>query len=167
MNVDRPKKHDAVIGIMLAILVYVAASFGYQQWMMFTPASYWFDVHSISIADSIEGQDPTVDYRPLIKRDVHAEFTVSITRHTTEADAVGVIYCIGSGSANYVAGRALPPAETSMAWLMNREQAPCKFEPGVYRARVVWTLYPEGYPTKTIVVDSNYFRIKSKAEAAG
>jgi hypothetical protein len=148
---------SAAIGIALAVAVYIVGSLAWQQWRSFAPASNWFSVEGIFIADAVEGVDPVVTYSRTIHQDVHAEFTVSITRHAGPLDTTGTVFCSGQGSANYVAGRVLPPAGTSLAWLMNRENNPCKFTPGTYRARTVWVLSPDGFPDKQLTVDSNYF----------
>jgi hypothetical protein len=150
---------SALAGIALALIAYVAISIGWYQWTSLAPASRWFEVQSLFIADAVEGGDPVVTYTRVIKEDIHAEFTVSITRHEGAEDRTGTVYCTGEGSANYVAGRELPPAGTSLAWLMNREGSPCVFLPGIYRARGVWQLSPPGYPVKQITVDSNYFTV--------
>lgn len=163
MNVEsvssREHRQSAIIGILLAMAVYIAGSFAWQQWRFLTPASYWFEVQGIFIADAEEGQDPVVTYTRTMHVDVNVDYTVTLSRHEGPLDTVGVIACEGEGEANFVAGRELPPAATSLAWLMNREDHPCVLTPGIYRARAVWNLHPDGFPMKQVTADSNYFTV--------
>lgn len=157
-------KDNATTGVALGAAVAFAVYVGLQYWKQYEPASNWLEIESIGIRDAELGEDPRMVFRRNILRDFPATFIASVFRFPSKTDSVGTFYCSGQGGSNYKTGRKLPPSALTLSWIMNRENNPCKFERGIYRLTVSYTIMPDGYPPKGLTVDSNYFVVPPEAE---
>ncbi len=149
----------AMVGTMLGTML---ALFGYaaiQTWKNYLPATAWMEITEFHVDDAQPGDDPRITYARTFKADVSGTWAVNVLRYRNDKDLLGTIYCAGSGVATYKKDRDLPPTATKLSWLMRREGRECYFEPGIYRAVVTVILSPDGYPTKVVERESNYFLV--------
>ena len=147
---------NAIAGVSLALLSLTASYAGIQIWREQRPATDWIEITQLIVRDAEPGVDPRIVYARTIKDAAPADWRVSVSRFDGD-DKVGTTYCVGTGIANYVKARKLPPDAIRLSWLMGREERPCHFTKGTYRATVTITVTPHGYLPKVLTYDSNYF----------
>lgn len=159
MLLHRISRTGAGLGITMGVLCAVVGFIAMQAWKDAAPASDWMEIGVLHIEDAQPGDDPRINYDRTFKIDTPGTWAVNVFRYRDEKDAVGTIYCSGSGVTTYKAGRELPPAATNLSWLMGREDRPCVFGRGAYKAVVTVIITPDGYPAKIIEKESNYFLV--------
>jgi hypothetical protein len=151
-------RYNAAIGITGAL-----AAAALSLWYVAPQGSDFIDLRELTIEDSSTGEDPRILYHRDIHRDFDGTWIVTISRHRDNYDTKGYVACTGNGAASYKMDRDLPPSATNLSWLMQREDRPCRFDPGTYRAElsiVTQTLFG---PMHTGIT-SNYFIVKPPNE---
>lgn len=117
------------------------------------PATDWFVVRNLSVADGLSGDSALpVVYDREIKKPFTGRWTAEIKNAETKTTA-----CYGGGSARYEPREALPGAGVDLEWLMQKR---CSLSPGQYFVEINYDLFPANYPTKEYRAVSNVFTVK-------
>ena len=138
--------HPAIVAPILA--AYTAL------WL--APASLWFDVRSLQVAQESPGAVPTVSIDRNIRWSFAGAYTVDVRDFGT-----GNIACGGGGSHQYLGGLTGIRAFNLVDFA--GEDASCAaLPPDTYTVEACWTvLYPlwGGLPPKTVCIRSNPFEV--------
>lgn len=167
-----------VYGALLGTLIVAIGAMGYILWTAESrrsafeteqiaraekPGTDWLEIIQLNISDAEPGGDPRLAYGRDIKMTAPGTWSVNIFRHRNEKDDIGTVYCSGSGQATYKAGRELPPAATKLSWLIGKPlTGECALTDGIYKAVVTVVITPDGFPTKVVERESNYFVVPPK-----
>lgn len=120
---------------------------------MLWPASWWFDVRKIYIADVRVGTDIPIVIDRTIKRPFHANWSVSIRQW----DAGWTVHCVANGEQTYKPDARLPKAPTLRWWTWDRCHP---LPPGRYEVVTTWRLdIPYIWATKHVEISSNVFEV--------
>ncbi len=116
------------------------------------PATDWFYVQSINVADGYAGQDIPIIYDRVIKKPFIGQWFVEIKR---AADQVTV--CRGDGVARYDPADQLPEGGVTLDWITGKK---CPLPPGQFFLEAYYSIKPDNYPDKSYRVASNLFTLK-------
>lgn len=119
------------------------------------PTSFWFEVRSVHINDTVAGTPATMDVDRTVHRPFHARWVAEVERETDGAFAAA---CTASGENNYNPEAAFPTPLDLDWWTWPIE---CRPGPGRYQVETRWTIVSPFWPDKEIVFRSNTFTIES------
>ena len=123
--------------------------------MMFWPAWWWFEVHSLDVTDGVPGENFV-----LLDRTIHRDF---VGRYTVEfRDTSNVIVCTASDSLTYRADANLP-ANINLDWWTNGECA--DLPPGHYTMSTTWIVQRSLGLDKVITVRTGLFTVHDPSHA--
>ena len=125
-----------------------------QQRMINEPASDWFVVRNLAVADGYTGDDLPAVYDREIRKPFAGRWYAEIKNAETQESA-----CYGNGAAIYEPKDVLPKAGVTLGWIM---QKTCKLVPGQYYLEINYTVLPTNYPQKDYRAVSNVFTIREK-----
>jgi len=116
----------------------------------------WYDVQSVLVMDTPEGQVPRMVVTRFIRKPFTAEWVATV-RKLTE-DGIETI-CVGNGRSQYLPDAKLP-ADLNMDWWLGKE---CPLTPGKYKVDTHWTLDVPGYRgPREVTARSNIFVVSPK-----
>lgn len=119
------------------------------------PSSWWLDVRSVRVFDSIVGKPVLMAVDRTISHDFRGEWLATIRK--MEAGR-WTSYCTARGSTNYFADSAFPDPLT-LQWWTHPDCHP--LPAGKYVMRTTWTIKGAGpMPDKVSQADSNIFEIR-------
>lgn len=119
------------------------------------PASIWFAVDHIRIADTVEGGQPEMDVSRTIKRPFSANWRVELEREM--APGTFVFQTKATGENRYSTDSKLPDPLTLDWWTY---PTLWNLEPGRYRTETCWEIDPpQPFPEKRVCVTSNTFTV--------
>ena len=144
-----------------AVIIGAAMLTGYIQYQKSAqesaPATDWFVVRGISVADFVQGENPPVVYDRVIKKPFDATWSAEI--HNAAAGPDYAI-CSGSGTNFYEPKETLPETGVNMSWFIGAEAWKlCSLNEGQYVIKTRYEMRPSGYPIKYYEATSNIFRV--------
>lgn len=129
---------------------------------MLTPASNWFTVDKVYVADAKIGNWPAME----VVRQVHQPFTGDWTVRLDKLGDNGFVYhCDAKSSTPYLTDSRLP-SDLDLGWwslesfkrnFSSNSPELCNITPGEYRIITEWIIHADGYPLKTVIAISNAF----------
>jgi hypothetical protein len=122
------------------------------------PVTNWLQVKSIAVHDSEEGQPVVLSVDRTIRQPFIGEWSATVRQSTPEGF---VIQCSATGKGHYSPSAVLPKPLTLDWWTM---PVRCALPPGRYRLETLWTVQPQGYPEKNLLVTSNFFTIHARGQ---
>ena len=153
------KNHFSTI---LALALGITVHYAWYQWGLRAraalPASDWFEVRSVSVADFEEGDfTAPVVYDRVIRKPFTGTWVAEVIRVPDNFNA-----CVGSGTNRYEASDEVPAAGVTFSWFIGTN---CNLPPAQYTMRVHWDIKPSGYPDKEVSLSSNVFTVRPKGSA--
>lgn len=119
------------------------------------PTDFWFEVRSVRVFDSKEGERIVMAVDRTIKRDFRGYWTTSLRRLENGG---WVSYCTSDGSTNYQVDSKYPEPLT-LKWWTYPNCHPLGV--GKYMLRTNWVIRGIGpLPDKEVTADSNIFEVK-------
>lgn len=141
------------------VLAFIVALLGVALWIRwsevvdtYTPGTEWFEVQALSVPDFKQGDDPTIVYTRVIKRDFIGEWVAEVHVYDFQGDRT--LFCSGTGASDYHHGDRLPDSVT-LSWFVGKQ---CDYRPGQYSIEVVWE-FRSGSVTKQVRAQSNVFKV--------
>jgi hypothetical protein len=119
------------------------------------PASIWMEVSSVRVADTVQGDSPTLEVDREIKRSFSAHWVAEV--HKQQIDGSFATVCTGNGRNEYTPKDSLP-TNLDLDWWTFPER--CMLNVGTYRVLTVWQVSPSNYPTKRVENMSNMFEVR-------
>ena len=120
------------------------------------PASFWFEVDSVYVDDTVVGEAPHMQVERNIHRAFHADWIVTVMR--INASGQPVTWCpAASGHNDYTPEAALPEPLTPDWWMW---PAKCALLPGHYVLRTTWTIRPTWTLPRVVRTQSNVFLVR-------
>lgn len=119
------------------------------------PASWWFDVRSVTVANAKQGGMVAMLIDRDIRRPFRGRWYVTLRQWT---DGGWLTLCNATGASNYLP-EARFPRRLDLRWWTDGQCRP--LPPGRYHITTSWTIEtPAFLPDKTITVDSNIFEVR-------
>lgn len=125
-----------------------------QQRMIDEPASDWFVVRNLAVADGFTGDDLPAVYDREIRKPFAGRWYAEVKNAETQESV-----CYGNGASLYEPKDVLPKAGVTLKWLMGKE---CPLPVGQYFVEINYTVIPTNYPQKDYRAVSNVFTIREK-----
>ena len=120
------------------------------------PRSWWFQVWSVHVEDTVEGGDPAMAVVRTIHRPFKADWIAEVERwHNGRFTSIPS--CTGRGTNNYSPDNDLPDPLHLSWWIY---PANCSLLPGRYRVETVWTL-SHGQEVRQL---SNVFEVSRRVD---
>lgn len=138
---------SSILGAVVAVAI--AFSFFYLM-----PVSYWFDVRSVNISNSIAGVSPRMAVDRTINRPFRADWRITVLK---QIDSGWTSVCTAPGSNDYGPDARLPPDLDLDWWTFPTE---CNLVPGTYTVRTLWEVKVLGFLSKDIRILSNIFTVE-------
>jgi len=136
------------------VVLFVGISYASHELKESASGARWFDVVSITVADSKVGDPIVMRVERVIYSRFHASWIVSVRR----VDKDGLeLACVAAGESDYLPEAKLPQPLTLDWWTY---PVTCNLNPGKYRIDTVWRLDPQGYPQKVVAASSNVFEVR-------
>ena len=145
-------------GVLLgAFIAWLAVPWVEAVFFYSIPASRWFEVESIGVADAASGEPHRVEVDRRIKQAFTASWTVTVRREVEEGYAP---VCARSGRSDYLPDSVFP-VDTDINWWMNIPPGPScpDLAVGRYILTMVWIISVEGMPPKVVREESNVFEV--------
>lgn len=138
-------------------LVAVGSVVAYVAGLAAFPASFWFEVRNVRVADTVAGATPLMAIDREIRRPFEGEWTVTVLRKRQDGEGF-FSFCTAKGAADYHPSNRLPqgPDLTLDWWIWPTK---CPLPPGLYKIRTHWLITARYFPTKEVWNDSNEFRV--------
>lgn len=146
------------------LAAFVALAFVSSWWIMniFPTSDFWFEGHSMVIADVKEGEPVVLEVLREIHRPISGEWTTTVRRIERAGTSV---YCSGQGVSHYELG-AVYPKPLLLEWWAGEG---CRdLPPGQYYVVTSWSFSPEwsvGHRMSKPLV-SNVFTVWERADLA-
>lgn len=121
------------------------------------PTSYWFEVKSIVVSDTVAGVPPAIVIDRTISHPFFAWWAVSV-RKTVKHDGK-LMYeqvCYAAGSGDYKPTARIP-ADANLDWWTRPIK--CDLKPGQYVLSTRWEMDVLGFRNRAVTVDSNPFYV--------
>ena len=135
---------------------------GFSFYEKLRPASDWMEVHSLTIANTVIGSDPVMDYKREIKQPFAGHWISEVQIQNKSGKWTAT--CIATGVANYSPDKEPPDPLTLKWWTYPIDCTPTT--PGFYRVVTTWQinwpgerLSPDNQLSKQTSVTSNTFRV--------
>lgn len=119
------------------------------------PASDWFEVRSVYVADTTAGASPVMTVDREVKKPFRGRWLVDVEQE--QPSGRFVVRCTAAGANNYSLGNDLPVPLDLDWWTYPMDCAPT--EPGRYRVETTWLIELPGGLTKEVRAVSNTFRV--------
>jgi hypothetical protein len=120
------------------------------------PGSWWFQVWSVHVEDTVEGADPEMVVVRTIHRPFRAEWVAEVERWH-RGGFTAIPSCSSKGSSSYSPDNDLPEPLHLSWWIY---PADCSLLPGRYRVETVWTLPHE----QEVRAFSNVFKVHRRMD---
>lgn len=151
MTIQKLAQRPDLWPIYFAALGWIAFTLVTQLW----PASYWFEVRSVRVQNSVAAASIVMKVDREIKRPFDAVWTTQV--RTFRPDGEGYVACTASAYSEYKAGADLPQLLTMDWWTDGRCPT---LPPGKYMLSTAWRINPSGiWPSKIVRADSNVFEV--------
>lgn len=149
---------DKIGGLVLAALVLVGLVAGaYAGWQSIFPASRWYELRLVGVADGRVGEPITMVIDREIKRPFTGEYTVTLF----DVDS-GRLVCAGGDRVLYTPGVMLPEPVT-LDWWTYGAHPPCEtaLTPGTFRLRTCVEIlhHLPGIGRREVCLNSNAFTV--------
>lgn len=128
---------------------------GASMYERYRPATDWFNVKSIHVADTTVGTNPVMQYARDIKQPFRGDWTAEV--QYLQPSGKWIAECIATGVANYAPDKGPPNPTTLDWWTYPLDCAPKHV--GTYRLSTSWNLDLPGGITKQIFAFSNTFKV--------
>lgn len=131
--------------------------FGFYSLMQaIPPASWWFEVNSIVVADLVEGEPALITVDRRINRDFTGVWRVEV-RKLDPATGQWVSDCVTAETRqSYITDAALPHPVT-LDWWASDECG--DVDPGTYYIATFWRINPDGLMPRSLQVTSPVFKV--------
>ena len=123
-----------------------------QQQKLDEPATDWFVVRNLAVADGHTGDDLPAVYDREIRKPFAGRWYAEIKNAETQESV-----CYGNGASLYEPKDVLPKAGVTLKWLMGKG---CNLPVGQYYLEINYTVLPTNYPQKDYRAVSNVFTIR-------
>lgn len=146
-------------GLAVALLAFFVGAPAVTPW--FVPMSHYYELRSVTIADTEVGVSPKVIVDRVIKRDFRGRFEVEISR-AEGSEFVAWWECGAHGSDwRWYRDEASLPAGLDLDWWMGiPPNRACTFPPGTYKvSTTVYAKGPFGAELST-TTESNVFKVE-------
>lgn len=144
---------------IFALATAIAISTGYfhyyKGYKESVPATDFYVIRSISIADYVEGQEPLVVFNNEVKQPFAGDWTVDVSNVDDKLN-FPPLPCKGSGTKSFTISDSVPPDGVPLTVILAKK---CDLKAGQYILKYHLDLRPPNYPTKSLDVASNIFRI--------
>lgn len=122
------------------------------------PTSHWFTVRTVVVSDTRVGVSPAMLIDRTIERPFFAWWTVTVRKVVMRDGGLAYVpACLASGQGIYNP-RARVPADADLDWWT--QPTKCNLSAGQYVVSTQWTLDVAGLKNRTIIKDSNTFRVE-------
>lgn len=122
--------------------------------LVYTPASFWFDVRYVRVNDSVAGIPPVMEVDRAIHRDFRADWTATVMRKGAGGFST---FCVARGGSDYRPDASLPDDLDLDWWTWPTK---CVLPPGTYRVKTLWVLHLPIFPDKEVRSTSNVFEVR-------
>lgn len=150
---------DIAMGIILALVVFLAASEGHRLVravsLYSVPAESFFEPIQLNIPDHVVGENPVIFYDRIIHKEFTADWTVEVQKIQGDGSVLAV--CTRYGHNIYQPEKGLPSTGPTIEWFLGE---PCVYDAGTYRVVANWTIErPEAIGDVTTRIVSNVFQV--------
>jgi hypothetical protein len=119
------------------------------------PASWWLEVRSVRVVDTVAGVAPVMHVDRQIHQDFLGTYIVDVERK--QPDGRYTVVCSAYSRTNYRTDAKLPDPVTLDWWSWPIK---CQLQPGLYRVETRWVIEAELFSDKHVAVMSNEFLVK-------
>lgn len=142
--------------ITFAFLSAIAVNVAWDKYQQHTkesaPATDWFVVWGLSVADGEQGNSKLpVVYNREIRKSFSGRWHAEIKNTETQETV-----CWGNGDAFYEPKDILPKAGVDLEWIVGKD---CDLKPSQYYLEINYLISPINYPIKSYRAVSNVFTI--------
>lgn len=150
-----------VLGIMLAIVVFLGGSEAYRIWRLnsvhLVPASAFFEPLQLEIPDFQVGKNPIIFYDRVIHQEFVADWIVEV--QLIQSDGSPLAVCVGENTNIFQPEKKLPVGGATLWWFVGED---CFLGAGTYRIVANWIIErPGATGDVTTRLASNLFKVSS------
>lgn len=134
--------------------------FIFSAFYQYIPTTWWFDVRSVQVFDTKQGEIPIMKVERYINRPFFGVYNAEVEKLNPFGRFAVVPGCVGSQGNNYDPENDLPDPLDLHWWIFPASN--CVLLPGIYRVDTHWTIHVNKSLTREVRVISNNFEITLK-----